>query len=69
MVLDMTSRRVHRLLMAALLSASWLWPAAASAQVDFTGNWGARYHEDQPERIPGPELGDYSVGAVTGWPV
>jgi glyoxylase-like metal-dependent hydrolase (beta-lactamase superfamily II) len=29
------------------------------AQYDLTGEWGARYHEDQPERIPGPELGDY----------
>jgi len=28
-------------------------------QYDLTGEWGARYHEDQPERIPGPELGDY----------
>ena len=29
------------------------------AQVDLVGEWVARYHEDQPERIPGPELGDY----------
>ncbi len=29
------------------------------AQYDLTGEWGARYHEDQAERIPGPELGDY----------
>jgi glyoxylase-like metal-dependent hydrolase (beta-lactamase superfamily II) len=29
------------------------------AHYDLTGEWGARYHEDQPERIPGPELGDY----------
>jgi len=29
------------------------------AQYDLTGEWGARYHEDQPERIPGPEIGDY----------
>ncbi len=29
------------------------------AQYDLTGEWGARYHEDFPERIPGPELGDY----------
>ncbi len=28
-------------------------------QYDLTGEWGARYHEDQLERIPGPELGDY----------
>jgi cyclase len=31
----------------------------AFAQVDFTGEWAPRYHEDEPERIPGPELGDY----------
>jgi glyoxylase-like metal-dependent hydrolase (beta-lactamase superfamily II) len=29
------------------------------AQYDLTGEWGPLYHEDQPERIPGPELGDY----------
>jgi len=29
------------------------------AQVDLSGNWGAMFTEDQPERIPGPELGDY----------
>jgi cyclase len=31
----------------------------AQAQVDFTGSWGVRFHEDYPERIPGPSLGDY----------
>ena len=30
-----------------------------SAQVDFTGEWAPAYHEDGPERLPGPELGDY----------
>jgi glyoxylase-like metal-dependent hydrolase (beta-lactamase superfamily II) len=29
------------------------------AQIDFSGEWVTRIHEDQPERIPGPELGDY----------
>ena len=33
--------------------------APAFAQADFTGTWGARYQEDFPERIPGPDLGDY----------
>lgn len=32
---------------------------SAFAQVDLSGAWAPRYHEDQPERIPGPELGDY----------
>ena len=34
--------------------------SAALAQVDFSGNWVPLFHEDQPERLPGPELGDYS---------
>ena len=36
-----------------------IWSAPAFAQADFTGTWGARYQEDFPERIPGPDLGDY----------
>ena len=31
----------------------------AVAQLDPTGEWAPRFHEDQPERIPGPEIGDY----------
>ncbi len=31
----------------------------AFAQADFSGQWEALYHEDAPERLPGPELGDY----------
>ena len=31
----------------------------AMAQVNLAGVWGARYHEDWPDRFPGPELGDY----------
>src|SRR5438034_3178637 len=31
----------------------------AFAQVDPSGEWAPRFHEDQPERIPGPEIGDY----------
>ena len=30
-----------------------------SAQEDPTGFWDNRFHEDEPERIPGPEIGDY----------
>jgi hypothetical protein len=36
-----------------------LLTAPLCAQVDLSGNWGAMFTEDQPERIPGPELGDY----------
>ncbi|HLI84423.1 MAG TPA: hypothetical protein VKV17_10925 [Bryobacteraceae bacterium] len=28
-------------------------------QIDFSGEWAPRFYEDQPERVPGPELGDY----------
>jgi len=35
-------------------------PTPAFAQRDLSGNWTALYHEDQPHRIPGPELGDYT---------
>src|ERR1700756_5554992 len=31
----------------------------AVAEMDFSGEWAPRFHEDQPERVPGPELGDY----------
>src|SRR5262249_29168330 len=30
------------------------------AQIDFSGEWAPLYHEDGPERGPGPELGDYT---------
>ena len=29
------------------------------AQIDLSGDWAPLYHEDGPERLPGPELGDY----------
>jgi hypothetical protein len=42
-----------------------LWSALpASAQLNLSGNWSPRMHEDQPDRGPGPELGDY-----TGLPI
>jgi hypothetical protein len=37
---------------------------AFAQDVDFSGAWMPLYHEDGPERLPGPELGDY-----TGIPV
>lgn len=33
--------------------------APAFAQMDLSGKWQPRLHEDFPERIPGPELADY----------
>jgi hypothetical protein len=36
-----------------------LWSSSAFAQLDLTGIWSPVFHEDQPERIPGPELADF----------
>jgi glyoxylase-like metal-dependent hydrolase (beta-lactamase superfamily II) len=41
-----------------------LCAAPAFAQIDLAGEWAARTNEDQPHRVPGPELGDY-----TGLPI
>jgi hypothetical protein len=37
----------------------------AEAQVDLSGIWAPIFHEDQPERIPGPEIGDYAGLPIT----
>ena len=42
-----------------LLLAVGLLSIPAFAQRDPSGEWAPRFHEDQPERIPGPEIGDY----------
>jgi hypothetical protein len=39
--------------------ATTFFGAPLCAQVDLSGNWGTVLQEDFPERIPGPELGDY----------
>jgi hypothetical protein len=44
---------------AALLFAA-LVAHPASAQVDLTGEWGNRFHEDATARGAGPDIGDYS---------
>jgi hypothetical protein len=47
------SKRPAGFLLLALLG----WPALA--QVDTVGEWAPLFHEDQAERMPGPDLGDY----------
>jgi hypothetical protein len=42
-----------------LLGMGLLCAGPAFAQLDLTGIWSPVFHEDQPERIPGPELADF----------
>jgi len=42
-----------------LLGIALLCGGPASAQLDLAGIWSPVFHEDQPERIPGPELVDF----------
>jgi hypothetical protein len=44
---------------AAIALAALVCASPAFAQADMDGTWQPRYQEDQPERIPGPELKDY----------
>ena len=34
----------------------------ASAQIDLSGSWQAVFHEDQPERVPGPIRCRHTLG-------
>ena len=47
-----------------LAVAGVLWTTPATAQVDLSGVWEQKQHEDRLERGPGPSVGDY-----TGLPV
>ena len=52
--------RVFRFALSVVFAfAGLLIARSARAQVDLSGYYGAVLHEDQPERIPGPALGDY----------
>ncbi len=42
-----------------LLLLAMLLSGPALAQTDPSGEWENRFHEDEPERVPGPEIGDY----------
>jgi hypothetical protein len=46
----------HALLVLVTLAVS---ASEALAQVDITGSYNTLFHEDQPERVPGPRIGDY----------
>lgn len=42
------------------LSVTLATGPAAAQDVDFSGGWAPLFHEDGPERLPGPELADYA---------
>lgn len=42
-----------------LVAAVGLSITSAQAQFDLAGEWSPRYHEDEPERLPGPDLVEY----------
>jgi glyoxylase-like metal-dependent hydrolase (beta-lactamase superfamily II) len=50
---------MNRLIVVAA-AALVLAASPAFAQVSFVGDWSGRYHEDQPDRVPGEEPGDFS---------
>jgi hypothetical protein len=51
------SRLARMLILAAVLAPGA--PPAIAQTTTLNGDWGGTFHEDQPERGPGPELGDY----------
>lgn len=52
--------KLNRVLISAVaLLLVALSSSTASAQINLSGDWASLFHEDQPERGPGPELGDY----------
>ena len=54
-----------RILASLLMLSPALLCHSAVAQVDLTGEWGQKFHEDGPERGPGPEIGDYTGIPIT----
>jgi hypothetical protein len=48
-----------------LLLGLMLITVPAFAQMDFSGEWNPIFYEDQPERVAGPEIGDYTGIPIT----
>ena len=60
----MLMSRRRRLIAAVMATGVLLIGRSASAQVDLSGEWANRLHEDQPWRGPGQEIGEF-----TGLPI
>jgi hypothetical protein len=50
----------YALMASLLLLVMMLFNIPAFAQIDLVGEWAPQFHEDQPERVGGPNVGDYS---------
>ena len=44
----------------AVMVAALAWATPTFAQVDLSGTWASRLHEDWQERWPGPDVGDFT---------
>ena len=43
-----------------VLSALALFTTPAFAQMDLVGEWAPQFHEDNPKRLAGPDVGDFA---------
>jgi len=43
-----------------LVLAAIAFPSRSFAQIDLSGEWASRLHEDRPHRFEGPSIGDYT---------
>jgi hypothetical protein len=55
----MRARDMGKLPRLALAALTLFSTVPAFAEMDFSGEWAPRFYEDQPERVPGPMIGDY----------
>jgi uncharacterized membrane protein YgcG len=50
----------NALVVLSLLTVMGVFSTPAFAQMDLVGEWANLFHEDQPERLNGPDVGDYA---------
>jgi hypothetical protein len=54
------SRNRSKLRNSLLVLVAMLFSMPAFAQMDLAGEWSPQFHEEQPERLGGPPIGDYA---------
>jgi hypothetical protein len=63
--MERDATRARRLAAGSLVGLLVLTAAPAMAQTDFSGEWAAMRHEDNEDRGPGPDVGDYTGLPIT----